>query len=120
MTNHISGDPDRAHQGGQVASALLEAAVSSGQLRVVSTGSDLPVLDLRQVSQELNEAAAGADLVIFEGMGRGIETNLFTGRLSVDQLNIGTVKHREVAELLGREDGLYGGVFRFESCDVID
>ena len=40
--------------------------MSSGQLRVVSTGSDLPVLDLRQVSQELNEAAAGADLVIFE------------------------------------------------------
>ena len=103
---------------------------------MVSSGNDLPVIDLRRVSRECAAAAAGADLVVLEGMGRSIETNLHaclrrapwrigcspgpcrqhprnhqpttnqpTSFLhpprSCDQLNIGMIKHPEVAAALG-------------------
>jgi type II pantothenate kinase len=63
-----------------------------------------------QVSIELAEAAAGADLVVLEGMGRSIETNL-RARFSCDSLNIGMIKHPEVAQALGGR--LYDCVCQF-------
>eukprot|EP00793_Prasinoderma_coloniale_P003745 PRCOL_00003121-RA len=71
-----------------------------GMLSVVDSGSDDPVIDLSKISRELAEAAADADLVVLEGMGRGIETNL-NAELTCDRLNLGMVKHPEVAESLG-------------------
>jgi len=43
---------------------------------VVPSGQGSPCLDLRRVSGELAEATVGTDLVIIEGMGRAIHTNL--------------------------------------------
>lgn len=43
----------------------------------------------------MNEEARDADLVVLEGMGRAIETNL-NARLRCDALKIGMIKHREV------------------------
>ena len=92
--------------------ALLASCVESGRLRVVSTGNDMPVIDLRRVSRALDdEALAGCDLCVFEGMGRGIATNLRT-TLAVDSLNLGMVKHHEVAHLLG--GSLYDSVCAFK------
>ena len=48
-----------------------------------------------QVSSDLVNAAEGADLVILEGMGRAIETNLYA-ELTCDRLNLGMIKHPEV------------------------
>ena len=48
-----------------------------------------------QVSREVIEQAGDADLVVLEGMGRGIETNLYA-QFSVDSLKLGMIKHREV------------------------
>ena len=47
------------------------------------------------MSSELAAAAADADLVVFEGMGRGIETNL-RAWFAVDSLKLGMIKHPEV------------------------
>ena len=81
---------------------ILCKAISTRRLIVVSSGNALPVIDLRDVSQEVVEVAGDADLVVLEGMGRGIETNL-NAALRVDVLKIGMVKHPEVAaELQGR------------------
>jgi type II pantothenate kinase len=94
---------------------LLPRAVASGRLRVVASGSGLPVGDLRHVSRELaaefeGSAAAGRVLLVLEGMGRGIETNL-RASFSCDALRIGVIKHPEVARCLkGR---LYDPVVRF-------
>ncbi|KAL4443034.1 hypothetical protein ABPG77_008525 [Micractinium sp. CCAP 211/92] len=82
------------------ADAVLCKAVSTRRLQVVPNGSGLPVIDLSKVSPELAEAAAGADLVVLEGMGRSIETNLHV-KLSCDTLNLGMIKHPEVAAALG-------------------
>jgi len=50
------------------------------------------------VSPELAAAAKDVDLVVLEGMGRGIETNLYAA-LTVDKLNLGMIKHPEVRVL---------------------
>jgi cobyric acid synthase len=57
---------------------------------VVNSGSDLPVMDLTSIFRELADAAEDADLVVLEGMGRSIETNLYA-QFSCDSLNIGMV-----------------------------
>lgn len=89
---------------------VFQRALDTNTLVVVSSGSDLPVIDLSRVSAELVDAARGADLVVLEGMGRGIETNLFA-RFACDALNLGMVKHPEVAQCL--RGTLYDCVCRF-------
>jgi damage-control phosphatase, subfamily II, stand-alone protein len=64
-----------------------------------------------QVSEEVATAAQDADLIILEGMGRSIETNL-NAQFSVDALKLGMIKHREVAVELGGR--LYDIVCKFD------
>ncbi|XP_016565637.2 damage-control phosphatase At2g17340 isoform X2 [Capsicum annuum] len=87
--------------------------VDTSNLLVANSGNDLPVIDLTTVSQELAYLAIDADLVILEGMGRGIETNLYA-RFKCDSLKIGMVKHPEVAQFLGGR--LYDCVFKFNEA----
>ncbi|KAL9324227.1 hypothetical protein ACSQ67_009084 [Phaseolus vulgaris] len=84
--------------------------VSTSNLLISNSGNDLPVIDLTRVSQELAYLASDADLVILEGMGRGIETNLYA-QFKCDSLKIGMVKHPEVAQFLGGR--LYDCVFKY-------
>ncbi|MCO5574224.1 hypothetical protein L7F22_028006 [Adiantum nelumboides] len=74
--------------------------VDAQNLLVVNSGNDLPVIDLSRVSSELAFISADADLVVLEGMGRSIETNLYA-LFKCDSLKVGMVKHPEVAEFLG-------------------
>ena len=92
----------------------LAAALGSGRLELRSTGSDLPVIDLSRLAPDFVDAAAGCDLVVLQGMGRGIETNL-QARFSCDALNMGLVKHPEVADKLGGE--LFDCVVHFREPD---
>ena len=91
-------------------SRVFLEALDSKKLKVVSSGSDLPVIDLSRVSWELVDAARGADLIVLEGMGRAVETNL-RARFTCDALNLGMVKHPEVAQCL--RGTLYDCVCRF-------
>ncbi|CAN6450773.1 unnamed protein product [Victoria cruziana] len=84
--------------------------VNASGLLIVNSGNDLPVIDLSAVSPELAYLANDADLVILEGMGRGIETNLYA-QFRCDSLKIGMVKHQEVARFLGGR--LYDCVFKY-------
>ncbi|KAI5009728.1 hypothetical protein ZWY2020_011865 [Hordeum vulgare] len=49
---------------------------ASVPLMVVENGCGSPCIDFRQVSSELAAAAKDADLLILEGMGRSLHTNL--------------------------------------------
>lgn len=51
-----------------------------------------------QVSKAVAAAAQDADLIILEGMGRSVETNL-NARLGVDSLKLGMIKHRFACQL---------------------
>lgn len=90
--------------------------VDASNLLIANSGNDLPVIDLSSISQELAYLASDADLVIMEGMGRGIETNLYA-QFRCDSLKIGgMVKHQEVADFLGGR--LYDCVFKYD--DALD
>ncbi|KAK1256493.1 hypothetical protein QJS04_geneDACA010412 [Acorus gramineus] len=84
--------------------------VDTSGLLIASSGNDLPVIDLRSVSQELAYLASDADLVVLEGMGRSLETNLYA-QLKCDSIKIGMVKHPEIAQFLG--GSLYNCVFKY-------
>ena len=96
--------------------AIWPALAESGDLgdadiTLVSTGTGEPLIDLRGVSAELNEAAEDADLVVLEGMGRGVESNLDCA-LTCDRLNLAMVKDELIAASIGGE--LYDCVCRFQ------
>ncbi len=80
----------------------LASYVSAGLFEVVSTGNDIPLIDLSEVSDELNEAAADADLVILEGMGRSVQSN-FNTRFRVDSIQLCLLKDPSVAARVGGE-----------------
>ena len=84
----------------EVDGAVLRDAWREGRWRLVSSGNDAPVIDLRRVSEAVAEEARGADLVVLEGMGRGIETNLYA-KFTVESLKLAMIKHEEVATCLG-------------------
>lgn len=87
-----------------------ERSLADLPIELVSTGTAEPLIDLRRVSEELNAACAEADLVVLEGMGRAVESNL-EAEFACDSLKIAMVKMAAVAERLGGK--LYDLVCRF-------
>jgi len=79
-------------------------------IEFVSTGTGEPLIDLSAVSHELNRAADGADLIILEGMGRAIESNL-DAKFTCDALNLGMIKDEMIAKV--NNGRLYDVICRF-------
>jgi len=88
----------------------LGALVADGMFEVVSSGNDLPLIDLTNISETLNAAADGADLVIVEGMGRGVESN-FNTVFNVDALHAAVLKDTQVTKHIGGE--LFDCIFKY-------
>jgi len=80
----------------------LASYIQAGLFEVVSTGNDIPLIDLSEVADELNEAAQDADLVVLEGMGRSIESNLNTC-FAVDAIQLCLLKDPAVAARVAGE-----------------
>ncbi|GJN34463.1 hypothetical protein PR202_gb23125 [Eleusine coracana subsp. coracana] len=80
-----------AEAGGLIVDAMagiqgdLKDEPASVPLMVVENGCGSPCIDFRQVSSELAAAAKDADLLILEGMGRALHTNL-NARFKCDTL----------------------------------
>jgi uncharacterized protein with ATP-grasp and redox domains len=87
-----------------------EPSLASLPITLVSTGTGEPLIDLSAVNDELNTASADADLVILEGMGRGVESNL-DAAFSCDSLNLAMLKDEAVSKRIGGK--LYDVVCRF-------
>ena len=92
---------------------IVQVEPSFGNLPIdrVSSGTGEPLIDLLGVSAELNRAAADADLVILEGMGRGVESNI-DATFTCDALNLAMLKDAKVAERIGGK--LYDVVCQFK------
>jgi type II pantothenate kinase len=95
----------------EVEPSLAELPITS-----VSTGTGEPLIDLLGVSAELNAAAVDADVVVLEGMGRGVESNL-DAEFTCDALNLAMLKDLAVAKRVGGE--LYDVVCRFRDGAVV-
>jgi type II pantothenate kinase len=96
---------------------IVEAEPSIGGLGIeaVSTGTGEPLIDLSGVSAELNRAAEAADLVILEGMGRGVESN-FNAVFTCDAVQLAMLKDHAVAQRYGAK--LFDVVCRFRGHGV--
>lgn len=90
---------------------VVRDALRDGRITPIASGNDAPLIDLRNVSDELAAAARGADLLILEGMGRAIESN-FDACFTCDTLKLAMIKEQHVAKTLHAE--LYDVVCRFE------
>ncbi|MCA9254412.1 MAG: DUF89 family protein [Phycisphaerales bacterium] len=90
----------------------LADMLGAGRIRVVASGCASPLIDLRDLTAECCEAAAGADLLVLEGMGRAIESN-FDADFTVDTLKVALVKDPMVASVIRVE--LFDPIFRFEA-----
>lgn len=90
----------------------LSRGLGEGRLKLVGTGTTAPLLDLGAVSEELCEASRGADLVVFEGMGRALESN-WDARLSCEVWRLATLKDPAIAKRKG--GALYDCVCRVET-----
>ena len=88
----------------------VEPSLAGLPISPVGTGTGEPLIDLSAVSDELNASAADADLVVLEGMGRGVESNL-DAAFSCDALNLAMLKDLAVANRVGGK--LYDVVCRF-------
>jgi uncharacterized protein with ATP-grasp and redox domains len=78
---------------------ILATEPSLGSLPIerITSGTGEPLIDLLGVSRELNDAATDADLVILEGMGRGVESNL-DASFTCDAVNLAMIKDTSVAK----------------------
>lgn len=88
----------------------VEPSLRELDIQRISTGTGEPLIDLSEVSDELNDASADADLVILEGMGRGVESNL-EARFTCDCLKLAMIKDALVARRLDGQ--LFDVVCRF-------
>ncbi len=77
----------------------IQSDLRSLPIERCSTGTGDPLIDLSQVSPALNDASRDADLLIIEGMGRGIESNL-DAKFSCDALNIAMIKDPVIGKRL--------------------
>jgi len=92
----------------------LPALLDAQMFEVVSTGNGIPLIDLSEVSDELNAATEDADLVILEGMGRAVESN-FDAAFTVDTVHLALLKDPQVAARVGGE--LFDCVCRYKPID---
>ena len=92
---------------------IIGEALSQERVEVIASGCSTPLIDLSQVSSELCEAAVnrGVDLVILEGMGRGVESNLEV-KLTCEVMNLALVKDPDVARHINGQ--MYDQVMRYE------
>lgn len=95
----------------QALDPTLDALVKSGQIAAIDSGNGVPLIDLREVSDEVNRQAAQTDLLIFEGMGRAVESNL-EARFKVDSLKLAMIKDEMVAKRRGGKN--FDTICRFD------
>jgi type II pantothenate kinase len=90
---------------------ILAAHLKSKMIEVIPSGSGAPLIDLNDMSEELNAASAGADLVYLEGMGRSLESN-FETKFNIDAVKLCMIKDQLAATRHGGK--LFDTVLKFE------
>jgi uncharacterized protein with ATP-grasp and redox domains len=80
--------------------ADLARLLDAGRITTVASGCGAPLIDLTDLSDECVAATRGADLLILEGMGRGVESNRHA-KFLCDALHIALIKDPFVARHIG-------------------
>jgi type II pantothenate kinase len=93
--------------------AVIGRAWAAGEIEVIASGCGTPLIDLSRVSKELVDGVMrlSVDLVVLEGMGRAVESNLHA-KFTCEVMNLALVKDPDVAKHIGGE--MYDQAMRYE------
>lgn len=91
---------------------VIADALRDNRLELIDSGNGLPLIDLTRISRHLADAVTrrGVDLVVIEGMGRGVESNI-DAAFTCDVMKIAMIKDHGVAQAMGGK--LYDLVLKF-------
>ncbi|XP_001356515.4 4'-phosphopantetheine phosphatase [Drosophila pseudoobscura] len=95
--------------------AVLSSAWSSARLLVYANGQSGPCLDMRTLPRDLCDAIAAneTDLLVIEGMGRALHTNL-NAHFSCETLKLAVIKNRWLAKYLGGDE-MFAVICKYEA-----
>ncbi|XP_073826676.1 4'-phosphopantetheine phosphatase [Musca autumnalis] len=79
---------------------IMKEARTNKRLTIQGNGQKGPCLDMRTLPQELCNALNETDLLVIEGMGRALHTNLYA-RFNCETLKLAVVKNKWLAQRLG-------------------
>jgi type II pantothenate kinase len=93
--------------------AIIRTSLQNHKLLLISNGQSSPCLDLSRVNQQLNQLVQRkqVDLVIIEGMGRAIHTNL-NANFSCEVIKLAVIKNAWLGKRLGGD--VFSVVFKYE------
>ncbi|KAH8392321.1 hypothetical protein KR215_006025 [Drosophila sulfurigaster] len=94
--------------------SILDSAWRTGRLLVYANGQSGPCLDMRRLPRELCDAIAAneTDLLVIEGMGRALHTNL-NAHFKCETLKLAVIKNRWLAKYLGG-DNMFAVICKYE------
>ncbi|KAM8716942.1 hypothetical protein ACLKA7_003758 [Drosophila subpalustris] len=94
--------------------SILESAWRSNRLLVYANGQSGPCLDMRTLPLDLCDAitANETDLLVIEGMGRALHTNL-NAHFNCETLKLAVIKNRWLAKYLGG-DKMFAVICKYE------
>ncbi len=90
---------------------LLARLCREDRIAAIGSGGDTPLIDLGAISEACDAAAARSDLVVLEGMGRGVESN-WDRQFKCDVWRVALLKDESVVR--HHRAKLFDAVCRFE------
>ncbi|XP_065296776.1 4'-phosphopantetheine phosphatase [Dermacentor albipictus] len=92
----------------------VREALVQGHLQVLDSGQSSPCLDLSRINVEvaMRMRELGTDLVVLEGMGRAVHTNL-EARFRCEAIKAAVIKNHWLAQRLG--GAMFSVIFRYET-----
>ena len=95
--------------------AVIRDGLENSKLLLLCSGQSSPCLDLSRVNQNLihHVHRKRVDLVIIEGMGRAIHTNL-SAKFNCESIRLAVIKNKWLGQRLGGD--VFSVVFKYETC----
>ncbi|KAI5710818.1 hypothetical protein M8J75_011640 [Diaphorina citri] len=90
---------------------IIANALSSGRLVAMETAQAGPCLDLSRLGRDLATELSSIDLIVLEGMGRTVHTNL-NAKFTCESLKLAVIKNRWLAQRLGGQ--MFSVVCKYE------
>lgn len=95
---------------------VIKDAIANNRLIGLENGQNGPCLDLRSLHADLCTEMQTADLLILEGMGRAVHTNL-KAKFKVDCLKLAVLKNEWLAKNLGAQQ--FSVIFQYDPAPEV-
>ncbi|GAB6026236.1 Pantothenate kinase 4 [Chamberlinius hualienensis] len=97
--------------------SIVAQSLDNEKLLVMDSGQASPCLDLSRLNQSLADAllSEGVDLVVLEGMGRAVHTNL-DAKFKTESLKMAVLKNKWLANRLGGD--MFSVMFKYERGEL--